>query len=165
MKKYRLNTTTFVTACDATNPLPKGSVWQAKEEADMQEGDALVRAGFAEETQDKATHETLSARLAGKPKADPPISAIVEKPIRKDDGTFVNKNGVQVNEDGSEIADPEAELKSFLANKAEDVIKAIEGVSGEGRAHLPRLRELEAAGKDRSTVLAAIDAAVVAKPE
>jgi hypothetical protein len=159
-KSYRLLTTAIVSALHPNEPTARGAVWAPSERNDQLEADALVNVGYAEETNVKATHETLAEKNAGKGKKSPPVSGTEVDAIRQPDGTFLSAAGVQVNADGTPFASMEdTVIGEFLANNATDVIAALADATPEHKAMLPRMAELEQAGKARKTVLEAIDAA------
>lgn len=162
-KNYRLNRTAIVTALDASNASPRGSVWTPTEKLDIQEADALVLIGVAEETKQKPTLQTVAERMAGQP-AKVPLSGIVDA-TRQEDGTFVNKHGKRVNEDGSDYEPSESEVAeknraAFINRPAAEVIADVGKLTPEQVANVvPALIDLETNGKGRSTVLEALNAA------
>jgi hypothetical protein len=155
-----LLTTAIVSALHSNEPCARGVIWAPTERTDQLEADALVKMGYAEETDGKATHPTIAEKNAGKGKKDAPVSGDEVDAIRQPDGTFLSAAGVPVNQDGSPYESPEdAAITEFLSNNAGDVVAALKEASPEHKAMLPRMAELETAGKGRKTVLEAIEAA------
>jgi hypothetical protein len=164
LKGYRLLTTAIVAALHTNEPTARGAVWAPTDRTDQLEADALVKVGYAEETNVKATHETIAEKNAGKGKKAPPLSGDEVDAIRQPDGTFLSAAGVQVNEDGTPFASMEdTVIGEFLAHNAADVVAALADATPEHKAMLPRMAELETAGKGRKTVLEAIEAAKAAE--
>jgi hypothetical protein len=164
MKNYKLLTTAIVTALDASNPTRIGAVWTPTEVPDISEAKALVLIGVAEETKAAADTQTVAERRANAVPKPAPLSGIVDA-TRQEDGTFVNKNGQRVNEDGSDYQetddDKAAEVAresrlAYLARPADEVIASLAELPDEHKAVLPALHELEKQGKNRKTVLEAI---------
>lgn len=167
MKNYKLLTTAIITALDATNPTPVGSVWNPVETLDVHEAEALARIGIAQETKEAANVQTVAERRAGKAANKAPLSGIVDA-TRQEDGTFKNKNGQRVNEDGTDYVEQDEATKAalesriaFLARPADQVIAGLAELTDEQKAVLPALFALEngEGGKQRKTVLEAIKAA------
>jgi hypothetical protein len=153
MKNYKLLTHAIITALDASNPSMRGTVWTPEDKIDVLEAEALARIGLAKETTEKATHQTVSARAAGKP-PKVPLSGSVDATLQED-GTFKNKNGVRVNKDGSEYdgeEDVEVPLAELLDGNVTDVTTAIDETELSAE-QLAALRDLEQSGKNRKTVL------------
>lgn len=168
MKKYKLLQTAIVTAISASEQSARGAVWAAEERNEELEGDALVRVGIAEETTEEPSVITAAARkrkdLEAENAEEPQLSGIRFDAIRQSDGTFRSSTGVPVNEDGSPItagpANPSnADIGSFLDGNAAEVIASIKELPASERGNLGRLLETEKAGKNRTTVIQAIEAA------
>lgn len=153
-KRYKLLTTAIVTALDASNPTARGAVWEPAEVMEKQEAEALLRSGYAEETKSDITAETVNVRNSKAKGARAPLSGIVDA-TRQDDGTFRNRDGVRVNEDGTPFADGDDELVEMLTGNVDDVVAGLADLSPEQRT---RLGALEAGGKGRKGIADAIAA-------
>jgi len=168
MKNYRLLTTAIVTAINASQPSSRGEVWKPEERNDVLEAEALERVGFAEVTSDEPSVITVASRRKAEIEAasaeEPQLSGVRFDAYRQSDGTFRSAQGVPVNEDGTPLtgqgSNPSAlDLGNFLDGNAADVIASIKELPASERGNLARLADLEGKGKNRTTVLAAIEAA------
>lgn len=121
-KGFKLLTTAIVTAINASDASPAGTVWKAEEINDVLEGDALVRVGIAEESSEKATVETAAAqraaKLAEEDEEGVQLSGVRFDAVRQDDGTFRNAAGHLVNQDGTAYDPNRDVLDTGKATKA-----------------------------------------------
>ena len=128
-QRFRLLTTCIVAALHPNEQSPRGAVWEPDNVNDTQEALALRNVGYAEETSEDVTHETVSQRQAAASRANKP------------DG------------EPAEDDDVETPLADILAGNVDEVTAALADLTAE---QLKALADLEAKGGNRKGVQNAI---------
>lgn len=128
-KRYKLLTECLVSAIHPNELPPRGSIWTAETNEEIQEAVALAQAGYARETNEAATVETRSQLNRA------PLTGIVDA-------------------DKIDTSVTDAPLLELLTNSVNGVAELLPTLSAE---ELTRLGELELAGNQkRKGVLTAI---------
>ena len=126
-QRFRLLTTCIVAALHPNEQSSRGAVWEPDNVNDTQEALALRNVGYAEETSEDVTHETVSQRQAAASRT------AASEP--------------------AEDYDVETPLADILAGNVDEVTAALADLTAE---QLKALADLEAKGSNRKGVQNAI---------
>ena len=126
-QRFRLLTTCIVAALHPNEQAQRGAVWEPDNVNDTQEALALRNVGYAEETSEDVTHETVSQRQAAASRT------AASEPAEDDD--------------------VETPLADILAGNVDEVTAALADLTAE---QLKALADLEAKGGNRKGVQNAI---------